>query len=246
MDTSESDDYQLENNATLIIEDLYQNDVLIGRKKTIKQSNGYYREIVYGVNNQIISDIKYFGQNQLISGKIYQDGKIIQYIETDTDSYGNVHQVVMDNEHKIISHAKFDQLGRHIGSLIYENNRVIGMKEFQYSDDGDIIEIVRDENYKVVLERRLKKNRDNSAKTAQNTSSVIIEQHEIKTDKNGKTREIIYDANNNIVSDKEISNPKRTNPRPILARKTDQSTPQKTVKINKIAAFLSKVLHQQK
>lgn len=243
---SESDDYQLENKEKLIIEDLYQNGVLIGHKKTIKQDNGYYREFIYDANNQIMSDMKYFGKNQLIRGKIYQDGKVIQYIETDTDSYGNVHQVVMDNEHKIISHAKFDQLGRHISSLIYENNRVIGMKEFQYSGNGDIIEIVRNENYKIILERKLKTNRDNSDKTTPDTNSVIIEQHEIKTDENGKTHEIIYDANNNVVSDKEISKQKRVTPRPVTTAKTGTQTVQKTVKPGKITAFLFKILRRQK
>jgi hypothetical protein len=243
---SEPDDYQLENKEKLIIEDLYQNGVLIGHKKTIKQNGGYYREFIYDANNQIMSDMKYFGKNQLISGKIYQNGKIIQYIETDTDSYGNVHQVVMDNEHKIISHAKFDQLGRHISSLIYENNRVIGMKEFQYSGNGDIIEIVRNENYKIILERKLKTNRDNSDKNTSDTNSVIIEQHEIKTDENGKTHEIVYDANNNILSDKEISKQKHTKPSPVVTiTPVDQET-QQTVKPGKITAFLSKILRRQK
>lgn len=245
MFNSESDDYQLENDEKLIIEDLYQNGVLIGYKKTIKQPSGYYRELTYNANNQILSDMKYFGKNQLISGKTYQDGKIAQYIETDTDSSGFRHEVVMDANYKTISHSKFDKFGRYAGGIIYENHKIIGQKELNYSENGDIIEIVRDEKYHIVLERKLKTNHNNSDKTVPNTNSVIIEQHEIKIDDKGAKHKIVYDANNQIISDTEMPLMPPVAPKPITPKKTPPKSEKTTLK-GKIVVLLLQIFSRHK
>lgn len=240
MFNSESDDYQLEKTEKLIIENLYQNNVLIGRKKTIKQNNGYYRELIYNEKNQIISDKQYTVMGYLIKGKIYTDGKISHYIETDIDSSGFRHEVVMDTKHQIASHSKFDKLGRYVGCLVYENGKVIGQKELKYSDKGEITEIVRDEKYKVILERKLNPNHN---KPEPETKAVIVERHEIATDDNGKNHEIVYDANNTIIADKEL--PQRVKPIsiPLMPKETKPVVQKQSAQNNKIIAFLCNLLH---
>ena len=246
MVNSESDNYQLEHKEKLIIEDLYQGDVLIGHKKTFRQYNGYYREIFYNSENQIMSDKKYSATGHLISGKIYVNGKIAQYIETDTDSAGYRHEIVIDSDYKAVSHSKFDKFGRYAGGIIYENHKIIGQKELKYLENGDIIETVRDEKYKIVLERKINTNRNNFDKTVPTTNSVIIEQHEIKIDDKGAKHEIIYDANNQIISDTELAETQEHTPRPIINTQTDQPEIQKTSKKSKFFMFLAKMLHRQK
>ena len=246
MFNSESDDYQLEKTEKLIVENLYQNDVLIGYKKTIKQNNGYYREIIYDDKNQIISDKQYSDKGCLINGLIYTDGKVSHSIKTAIDSSGYRHELLMNTQHQIISHSKFDKLGRYVGGLIYENDKVVGQRELLYYDNGDVLEIIRNEKYKVVSERKLKDCHDNLDKTATNTNSVIIEQHEIITDKNGKTHKIIYDINNNIVSDQEI--PQNTKPVAKYITTADKKThtPEKTIQKSRILGFLLKLLHRER
>ncbi len=240
MFNSESDDYQLEKTEKLIIENLYQNNVFIGRKKTIKQTNGYYREIVYNDKNQIVSDKQYSVMGYLIKGKIYTDGKMSHHIETDIDSSGFRHEVVMDTKHQIVSHSKFDKLGRYVGCLVYENGKVIGQKELKYSDKGEITEIVRNEKYKVILERKLNPKHN---KSETETKAVIVERHEITTDNNGRNHEIVYDANNTIIADKEL--PQHIKPMPALpAQKEIKPLVQKkSAQNNKIIAFLCNLLH---
>ena len=243
---SESDNYQLEHKEKLIIEDLYQDGVLIGHKKTIRQNSGYYREIFYNSENQIMSDKKYSATGHLISGKIYVNGKIAQYIETDTDSAGYRHEIVIDSDYKAVSHSKFDKFGRYAGGIIYENHKIIGQKELKYLENGDIIETVRDEKYKIVLERKIIANRNNFDKTVPTTNSVIIEQHEIKIDNDGKQHEIVYDANNQIISDKELPLISKPVPRAIVCTNKEQINTQKMSLKDKFATILSKILHLQR
>ena len=240
MFSSESDDYQLEKTEKLIIENLYQNNVFIGRKKTIKQNNGYYREIIYDDKNQIVSDKQYSVMGYLIKGKIYKDGKMSHHIETDIDSFGFRHEVVMDLKHQIVSHSKFDKLGRYVGCLVYENGKVMGQKELKYSDKGEITEIIRDEKYKVILERKLNPKHN---KPETETKAIIVERHEIATDSNGRNHEIVYDANNAIIADREL--PQHIKPLPATpAQNETKPLVQKKSAINtKIIAFLYNLLH---
>ncbi len=240
MFSSESDDYQLEKTEKLIIENLYQNNVLIGRKKTIKQNNGYYREFIYNDKNQIVSDKQYSVVGYLIKGEIYTDGKISHYIETDIDSSGFRHEVVMDIKHQIVSHSKFDKLGRYVGCLVYENGKLMGQKELKYSDKGEITEIVRNEKYKVILERKLNPNHN---KPEPETKAIIVEKHEIATDGNGRNHEIVYDANNIVIADKEL--PQHIKPMPALSvqKETKPLAHKKSAQNNKIIAFLCNLLH---
>lgn len=240
MFNSESDDYQLQDKDKIVIENLYQNGVLIGHKQTLKQSNGDYRETIYDTAGLILSDIKYMYSGQWTSGKIYNNGKIVKYLETDIDSAGARHEIELDTKYSVLSHKKFDVFGRFIGGIVYENNKIIGHKEINYLNNGEIIEIVRDNNYKIILERKLNHTQDKSHETE--TNAVLIEEQEIHTDAEGKKHKVIYNADHKIVSETEL--PKKGEPRTINSENTNKA--QNNNKMNIFTAFLTKILHKQK
>jgi len=258
---TESNDYHLEDSDKAVVEDLYQNGILIGRKTTIKQADGKYREIIHNTNNQVVSDIKYLSNGLWSSGKIYKNGKIIRYMETDTDNSGNRHEVILNDKNEILSHRKFDKFDRYIGGLIYENNKIIKQHEIQYikkdslNGEYDVFEIVRDNKYDVILKRQLKDNRQPNPEDrhkydlseTKTDSSVLVEHHEIQIDQNGERHEIIYDANHNILSDKTLAEQQTFKRRPIIDKTNDKKPEQKQVNIvNKIIGFLRKLAQIQK
>ena len=193
------------------LEELYQDNILIGYKENISFSNGCYHEIIYDTKKQKLSYKKYSPTGQLISGELYENNKITQYIETDVDSNGIYHEILLDDKYMPLSHTKFDVIGRIIGISLYKGRNVCGYKEFKYNSDGTVTETVYDSNYNLLLEKIISKDKLPDTKNP-DIKSVLIEMRQTIIDKDGNTHEILYNKDNHFVYEKVTPQNKKPKP----------------------------------